>query len=176
VAANLYHCRPRRADERCRYRPQWDIWFGIFGGGVWQVDADQPLDANFATNFKQPNSSLMWVQNPTRPQDFEYVVVQDVVVDRQGRVWAANAFADSGAVIAWNDHDCWGRFDANDGITSNSRRDLSTDSSVLVGYGNIGVMKSPRTACSAAPVIQIPPRATDHFRWSAIRSRNLITL
>lgn len=140
--------------------PNGDIWFGIFGGGVWQVDADSPLDSNAATNYKKPNSSLMWVQNPTRPQDFEYVVVQDVVVDRQGRVWAANAFADSGAVIAWNDHDCWGRFDANDGITSNSPVVIyPLDSSVLVGYGNIGVMEINfrEPLCSGGqPVSQIP--------------------
>jgi sugar lactone lactonase YvrE len=141
--------------------PDGDVWFGIFGGGVWQVDGDDPLNANAATNFKKPNSSLMWVQNPSRPQDFEYVVVQDVVVDRQGRVWAANAFADSGAVIAWNDHDCWGRFDAFDGITSNSPIAIyPLDSSVLVGFGNIGVMEINfrEPLCSGGQAVNQIPR------------------
>lgn len=140
--------------------PDGSIWFGIFGGGVWRVDPDDPLNAAAAINYKKPNSSLMWVQNPSRPQDFEYVVVQDVVVDKQGRVWAANAFADSGAVIAWNDNSCWGRFDANDGISSNSPIVLyPLDSSILVGSGSAGIMEINfrEPLCSGGePVIQIP--------------------
>lgn len=140
--------------------PNGDIWYGLFGGGVWHVDGNTPLNPASATNFKKPNSSLMWVQNAVNPNDFGYVVVQDVVVDRQGRVWAANALSDSGAVIAWNDNGCWGRFDANDGINSNTPIALyPLDSSVLVGFGNIGVMEINfnEPLCSGGqPVNQIP--------------------
>lgn len=122
--------------------PDGAIWYGLFGGGIWRLDPDLPLDPNAAVNYRKNNSSLMWVENPQNPGAFNYFVVQDVVVDYKGRVWAANAFADSGAVIAWNDNGCWGRFDADDGLTSNSPIALyPLDSSILVGFGNIGIVE-----------------------------------
>lgn len=140
--------------------PDGDVWFGGFGGGVWHLDADDPLNPASITNYKKPNSSLMWVQNAISPGEFEYVVVQDVVVDYQGRVWCGNAFADSGAVIAWNDHGCWGRFDAADGVNSNNPIALyPLDSSVLVGFGAAGIMeinfREPLCA-GGQPVQQVP--------------------
>ncbi len=149
--------------------PNGDVWLGAFGGGVWHVDADDPLNPASITNYKKPNSSLMWVQNAVNPNDFEYVVVQDVVVDHQGRVWCGNAFADSGAVIAWNDHGCWGRFDAADGVNSNNPIALyPLDSSVLVGFGSAGIMEINfrEPLCTGGqPVAQIPritQRTTTH--------------
>jgi apolipoprotein N-acyltransferase len=140
--------------------PDGGVWYGIFGGGVWFVNPDDPQNPGAAINYKKPNSSLMWVQNPTRPGDFEYVVVQDVVVDYQGRVWCANGFADSGAVVAWNDHGCWGRFDQADGIPSNRPGVVyPLDSSVLVGFANIGIVEINfrEPLCdNGLPVTQIP--------------------
>lgn len=159
--------------------PDGDIWYGVFGGGIWQVDADDPLNANSAVNYRKPNSSLMWVRNPAKPADYEYVVLEDVVVDRQGRVWGANAFADSGAVIAWNDHGCWGRFDADDGITSfNPLVVYPLDSSVLVGYENIGIMEINfrEPLCSGGVPVSQTPRISQRTTANGLPSDLIITM
>ncbi len=136
--------------------PDGGVWFGLWGNGVWHVDPDHPLDPSAAVNFRKNNSSLMWVGDPQDEVAFNYLVVLDVKVDHQGRVWAANAFADSGAVIAWNDHGCWGRFDINDGLTSNSPSVLyPLDSSILVGFANVGIIEVNfrEPLCSGGQVI-----------------------
>lgn len=159
--------------------PDGDIWLGAFGGGVWHVDADDPLNPASITNYRKPNSSLMWVQNAINPNDFEYVVVQDVVVDHQGRVWAANAFADSGAVIAWNDHDCWGRFDAADGVNSNSPVTIyPLDSSVLVGFGSAGIMEINfrEPLCAGGQPIQQVPRISQRTTANGLPSDLVMSL
>lgn len=159
--------------------PDGDIWLGAFGGGVWHVDADDPLNPASITNYKKPNSSLMWVDNPTNPGAFEYVVVQDVVVDYQGRVWCGNAFADSGAVIAWNDHGCWGRFDAADGVNSNNPIALyPLDSSVLVGFGSAGIMEINfrEPLCAGGQPVQQVPRISQRTTANGLPSDLVMSL
>jgi ligand-binding sensor domain-containing protein len=122
--------------------PDGYVWYGAFGDGAWRIKEDSPFDDSVIFHYKKPNSSLMWVQNPSRPVDYEYVVVEDGVVDSKGRVWLTNGFADSGAVIAFYDHGCWGRFDASDGLFSNRPIVIyPLDQSLLVGFGNYGIVE-----------------------------------
>lgn len=116
--------------------PDGDVWLAGWGGGAFFVNPDNPL--NDWTHFDTSNSSFMWVEDVSGPNN--YVVIRDVVVDAAGRVWFANAYADSGQAIAFYDHGCWGRFDRNDGFTSNDIQVLwAAPNDLLVGFGNVGL-------------------------------------
>lgn len=116
--------------------PDGDVWLAGWGGGAFHVNPDNPL--NDWTHYDTSNSSLMWVEDVSGPNN--YVVIRDVVVDDAGRVWFANTYADSGRVIAFYDHGCWGHFDRSDGLTSNDIQVLwAAPNDLLIGFSNVGL-------------------------------------
>ncbi len=116
--------------------PDGDIWFAMWGGGGMQIDPDNPLTGY--TRYDTSNSSLMFVVDPGGPSN--YIVARDVNVDDSGRVWFANAFADSGVRIAYNDDGCWGRFGEDDGISSGDMLVVDGQADhLLLGFANLGL-------------------------------------
>ncbi len=129
--------------------PDGDVWFGAAGSGAYHVSPSDPLDD--WVHYDTSNSSLMWVQDQIGVNN--YIVIRDVAVDSSGRVWFANAAADSGRVLAFYDHGCWGSFGTADGLNSNAPQILSArNGELLVGFGNIGF----------ADFTYDPPLCTDH--------------
>lgn len=119
--------------------PDGHVWFGSWGSGAYRVDPSNPLD-NWL-RFDTANSSLMWVRDPGGPNN--YIVVRDIAVDSAGRVWFANAAADSGRVLAYYDPagGCWGSFGTVDGFNSDNPAVLiAIDREVLVGSGSNGLV------------------------------------
>jgi ligand-binding sensor domain-containing protein len=118
--------------------PDGDVWLTTWGDGATRVNPDDPL--NDWVNYDTANSSLMWVVDPGGPSD--YIVVRDVAADAGGRVWFANAFADSGRRLPYFDpgQNCWGSFDIEDGFISDNLQTLATaDNEVLIGFENAGI-------------------------------------
>ncbi len=116
--------------------PDGVVWLAGWGGGAFRVNPDNPL--NDWAHYDTTNTSLMWVSDPVGPND--YVVIRDVAIDVSGRVWFANAYADSGRVIAFYDHGCWGHFDRSDGFTSDDMQVLlAAPQDLLIGFSNIGL-------------------------------------
>ena len=116
--------------------PDGKVWIGAWGGGAFVVNPANPQ--NDWTHFDTTNSALTWVTDPGGPNS--YVVVRDVVVDQAGHAWFANAFADQGVRLVFNDNGCWGQFGTSEGIGSDNLAVLyALDHSVLIGFGNSGL-------------------------------------
>ncbi|MBD3298606.1 MAG: hypothetical protein GF341_08130 [candidate division Zixibacteria bacterium] len=115
--------------------PDGDIWFAMWGGGGMQIDPDNPLTGY--TRYDTSNSSLMFVVDPGGPNN--YIVARDVNVDDSGRVWFANAFADSGVRIAYHDDGCWGRFTEDDDVEGEILVIRGQADHLLLGFENLGV-------------------------------------
>ena len=117
--------------------PNGDVWLCGWGGGATLVDPANP-NGNW-THYDATNSALMWVLSDEGVSN--YVVIRDVAVDPSGRVWFANAYADSGRVIVFYDHGCWGSFNRTDGFTSDDMQVLwATEGDLLVGFSNAGIV------------------------------------
>lgn len=116
--------------------PDGTVWLAGWGIGAFRINPDNLL--NDWDHYDTANTSLMWVADEAGPNN--YVVIRDVAVDASGRVWFANAYADSGRVIAFYDHGCWGHFDRSDGFTSDDMQVLlAAPNDLLVGFSNIGL-------------------------------------
>ncbi|GAB4325729.1 MAG: hypothetical protein Kow0074_19680 [Candidatus Zixiibacteriota bacterium] len=116
--------------------PDGTVWFSMWGGGGMRIDPESPTSGY--THYDTSNSALMFVTDPGGPNN--YIVARDVSVDPSGRVWFANAFADSGVRLVYNDHGCWGRFGVEDGISSNDLMVVDAqDDYVLIGFSNLGL-------------------------------------
>jgi ligand-binding sensor domain-containing protein len=119
--------------------PDGDVWLGAWGAGAYRVNPMTPLADTGWTHYDTANSTLMWHQNAGRTPN-NYIVVRDVAVDPYGRVWFANASADSGRVLAFYDHGCWGVFDSSDGLTSRSPAVLWAQAdTILIGMSDAGL-------------------------------------
>jgi ligand-binding sensor domain-containing protein len=116
--------------------PDGHIWFSMWGSGGLRVNPANPF--NDYTRYDTANSGLMFVVDPGGPNNF--IVARDVSVDDAGRVWFANAFADSGVRIVYNDDGCWGQFGTAEGISSNDVQVINAQPGyLLIGFGNSGI-------------------------------------
>jgi len=116
--------------------PNGDIWLGSWGAGAFRVSNDNPLDD--WQRFDTTNSTLMYVIDPVGPNN--YVVIRDVSVDPDGRVWFANHLAAMGRVIPYYDNGCWGYYEVADNLISNTPSKLwALENEVLIGFDNVGV-------------------------------------
>ncbi|MBI5867574.1 MAG: hypothetical protein HZB43_04690 [candidate division Zixibacteria bacterium] len=147
--------------------PNGAVWFGSWGSGAYKVNAVNPLSDWL--RYDTANSSLMWVRDPVGVNN--YIVVRDIATDSVGRVWFANAAADSGQVLAYFDPagGCWGAFATFDGFTSdNPAVLLALDQEVLVGFGGSGLvdMTYSGALCSnsnpVTPPIHLTFKTTDN--------------
>jgi len=134
-----FNAGPSNPGTSVAVAPDGDVWLGAWGAGAYSVNPKTPLADTGWTRYDTANSTLMWHQNAGRTPN-NYIVVRDVAVDPYGRVWFANAFADSGRVLAFYDHGCWGVFDSSDGLTSRLPAVLWAQAdTILVGASDAGL-------------------------------------
>ena len=141
VGLPFYNVGPSAPGTSVAVAPNGDVWFGAWGGGAYRVNSADPL--HDWVRYDTVNSSLMWVKDQVGVNN--YIVVRDVAIDSQGRVWFANAAADSGRVLAYydptGDGACWGSFGSADGLSSSDPAVLlALERELLIGFGNIGLI------------------------------------
>lgn len=155
--------------------PNGDVWLGAWGGGAFRVNPESPF-ADWQ-RFDTSNSTLMWVLDPVGPNN--YVVVRDISVDPDGRVWFANHAADSGRVLPYFDNGCWGYFDTGDNLNSSMPAVLlSLRNEVLIGFDNIGVadLEYDSPLCVGGQPLDRTPRVIYRNQTDGLPSNQVMAL